>query len=143
MLEAAVKIIVCGGRNIGRTNPNATFLDAPQEILRATRERSFINDYLTRLHNEIQITEVNGGDEGGAERIGLHWALVNKIQWVVWKRKNSKETMLSRNIRMINDSKANLVIAFGGGESTYALLNEAKTRSIEVLEIRLPDNIES
>lgn len=134
-----MKVLICGGRNVGRTNPNATHLDAAAEITRATKERNFVSEYLSKLHNEKTITEVNGGNEGGAERLGTHWATVNSVQSVVWRRLNSKESVLTRNSRMLSGSKPDLVIAFGGGESTSLLLKEARDKGFQVIEVEIPD----
>ena len=134
-----MKVLVCGGRNVGRTNPNAAHRDAATEITRATKERNFVSDYLTKFHAEKSITEVNGGDEGGAERLGLHWAAVNKVPPVIWRRLNSKETTNARNLRMLTGSNPDLVIAFGSGESTSLLVKNAKEKHIQVLEVSIPE----
>lgn len=134
-----MKILVCGGRNLGRTNPNATHRDAAAEINRATKEKTYVSEYLTKLHKEKPITCVIAGDEGGAERIGLHWGLVNKVPCDPWKRLNSKETTIQRNIRMLSGVKPDLVIAFGSGESTTILLQEARKNGFQVIEVQIPD----
>ncbi len=134
-----MKVLICGGRNVGRTNPNATHRDAAAEITRASKEKQFVNDYLTKLHQENNTKVIIAGDEGGAERIGLHWALVNKIAASPFKRINSKETTIARNSRMLAESKPDIVIAFGNGESTTQLLKEAKEKGIQVIEIKIPE----
>lgn len=151
-----MKIIVCGGRNVGRTSPNAAHFHAAAEISRATDERNFVIQHLSKMHAETPITMVIAGDEGGAERIGLNWAVRNGIPVDVWTRKKSetvlskslgllretrssrRETMTERNSRMLAGSKPDLVIAFGGGESTRELLEQAKRLSIPVLEVLPP-----
>lgn len=133
-----MKILVCGGRNVGKTNPNATHMDAASEIQRATKERNFVSEYLSKFHGEKPITEVIGGDEGGAERLGLHWATVNKVNSIVWKRLNTKETTIARNSRMLNAGKPDLVIAFGSGQSTSILVKEAKEKGVQTLEVQIP-----
>jgi hypothetical protein len=134
-----MKVLVCGGRNVGKTNPNATHMDAPAEISRATKERNFVSEYLLKIHNEKPITEVIGGEEGGAERLGLHWAAVNKVNSIVWKRLNTKETTIARNSRMLNAGKPDLVIAFGSGQSTSVLVKEAKEKGVQTLQVQIPE----
>jgi hypothetical protein len=137
--EGGVKVLVCGNRNVGRTNPNATHLNAKAEIQRATNERTFVFDYLSTIHKEKSFTEVIGGDEGGAERLGLHWATVNKVSQKVWTRSSKKESVIDRNNRMLAGSIPDLVIAFGSGESTTILIGAAKEKGIQVLEVAIPD----
>ncbi len=134
-----MKVLVCGNRNVGRTNPNATHLNAKAEIQRATNERTFVFDYLSSIHKEKSFTEVIGGDEGGAERLGLHWATVNKIPQKLWNRTSKKESIIDRNKRMLAGSKPDLIIAFGSGVSTEILTGAAKEKGIQVVEVAMPD----
>lgn len=152
-----MKVLVCGGRNVGRTNPNTTLGHSGAEVTRATSERNFVSQYLTKIHSATPITQVIGGDEGGAERIGLNWAATNNIQTDVWARQkttagtvtkaldmlrkkntSSRETMAQRNSRMLSGSKPDLVVSFGGGDSSSELVKQAKQKGIEVIEVPLP-----
>jgi hypothetical protein len=135
----AVKVLVCGGRNIGRTSPNASHQNAKTEIQRATHERTFVFDYLSTLHKEKSFTEIIGGDEGGAERLGMHWAVVNKVPQRLYARTSKRETIIGRNKRMLAGSNPDLIIAFGSGVSTEILIGDAKEKGIQVIEVAIPD----
>lgn len=146
-----MKVLISGGRNVGRPSEGA-------DVARATQERKFVSDFLTNFHKAKPVSLVIAGNEGGAERLGLHWAALNKIPASVWERRtvtkekmvanvlgklagkrgSSSETTIKRNLRMLAGSQPDLIIAFGCGETTTALLEEAKKRGVEILEVKLP-----
>ncbi len=95
-------------------------------------------DKMTDLHAEKKFSEIIGGDDGGAERICTGWAKANGVPVTIFERKDRRESITDRNLRMLKASSPELVIAFGGGESTRALLSEAKNRGIPVVEIQMP-----
>lgn len=127
---------------------------------RASAERKFLIDYLSNLHNETPITLLVLGEEGGVGSIGLNWARVNKVSAMPWRRlKFPKSTLLNsltsfrkkerladftmetieaRNIRMLAGSQPDLVLAFGGGETTKLLVRAAKERGLKVVEVEMP-----
>jgi hypothetical protein len=133
-----MKVIICGGRNVGRTDPNALHLDAASEVKRATAARRFVTAKMDELHVEKQFGKIIAGNEGGAERLGITWAVFKRIPHRVFERKSRGETAVERNIRMLRESQPDLVIAFDGDESTTALLMEAKRLGVPALEIALP-----
>jgi YspA, cpYpsA-related SLOG family len=129
-----MKAIVCGGRNFGRTSANAAHLDASDQIKRASAERQFLMNKMSELHTEMKFCEITGGNEGGAERLGTRWAEINKIPVKIFERRNRRETIVERNSRMLAESSVELLIAFGTGESTTMLLNNAKKIGLAILE---------
>ncbi len=133
-----MQVIICGGRNVGRTNPKL-HLDAATEIKKATEQREFVVNKMDELHAEEPLRELIGGNEGGAERLGISWAAARGVPHQIYDRKNRRETTIARNIRMLRESQPDVVIAFGLGESTTALLMEAKRIGVRVLEIALPE----
>lgn len=134
-----MKALICGGGKVGRTDPSATGSRASLELRRASAERRFLSDRLDELHSGKKFTEIVAGNEGGAERLGAQWATANNIPVRVFDRKkSSREDIIQRNLRMLDESQPELVIAFGGGESTKALLAEANRRGVAVMEIDLP-----
>jgi hypothetical protein len=135
-----MRVIICGGRNVGRTDPNALHLDAASEIKRASAARRFVSAKMDELHVEKPFGEIIAGNEGGAERLGISWAVFKRIPHKVFERKNRKETTFERNIRMLRESQPDLIIAFGGDESTTALLMEAKRLGVPAVEIALPQS---
>jgi hypothetical protein len=134
-----MRAIVCGGRNVGRTDPNALHLGAATEIKKAGAARTFVLEMMDELHADRSFSEIIGGNEGGAERLGISWAASRRIPVNVFERKSRRETTIHRNLRMLRASKPDLIIAFGGGESTQVLLKEAHKLGVPVLEIALPE----
>jgi hypothetical protein len=133
-----MRAIVCGGRNIGRTNFDAIHLDASAEIKRASEERSFVANKMAALHAENQFHLLTGGNEGGAERLALLWGSNNGVPLLIVHRRSEGETVIERNLRMLRESAPELVIAFGGAESTKALIDAAMAAGIRVLRFELP-----
>lgn len=134
-----MRALVCGGRNIGRTDPRKQSLEAGDEIRRATTVRKFVSETLDSLHAEKIFCEIIGGDEGGAERLGISWAVANQIPRKIFTRANRTETTIKRNLRMLRESSPDLIIAIGGGESTTALLAEARRLGVPVIELAPPE----
>lgn len=156
-----MKILVCGGSFVGRATPESGGDITPKEMARATYERKFVSDYLDKMHAATPITQLIGGKEGGAERIGLHWARVNQIPISEWnRRKFPKLSLLSpmkllgkktrsshhtlesreaRNARMLAGSQADLVLAFSGGPTTKILVDDARNKGLRVVEIEIPE----
>jgi hypothetical protein len=155
-----MKILVCGNHKIGKTSAATPHHLAGEDTHLASQQRVFVYDYLSRLHELSTITRVFGGDEGGAERLGLHWAKMNNIPSTTIKRlkfepsKTSKivarllggrlsaekETTVERNQRMLDEAMPDLVVAFGTGKYTERLVQDARDRGIEVLEVEAPAN---
>ncbi len=133
-----MKALICGGRNVGRTDPSTGSLQAGPELKKASAERKFVSDKMQELHQGNQFRRIVAGNEGGAERLGAQWAVANSVPVEIVKRKNSRESVTQRNRRILDDAAPELVVAFGAGESTKALLAEAKRRGIAVMEIDLP-----
>ncbi|MGJ0509312.1 MAG: hypothetical protein ACR652_19750 [Methylocystis sp.] len=134
-----MKAIVCGGRNVGRARQTTTGVDAGGEIRRASAERKFVADKMSELHAAQPFTRIVGGNEGGAERLATHWATINGVPMSSVERRNSRETTIQRNMRMLKEHAPELVVAFGGGESTEALLAEAQRTGVAVLRIDIPE----
>jgi len=145
---------------IGQVDQGLSGKAAAESMNRATAERKFILEYLSTLHNENPITLLVVGEEGGVGSIGLNWARVNKVQALPWRRlKFPKSTLLNslksirkkersadyvmetveaRNARMLAGSNPELVLAFGGGETTKILVQAAKEKGLNVIEIEMP-----
>lgn len=129
--------LVCGGRLVGRVDP-VFGSGTAAAINKASVERRFVFQKLDELHSEKKFSFLIAGNEGGAERLGIQWAANKAIPFNSYGRKHKRETTIERNVRMLGASKPALVIAFGGGQSTNALIGEAKRLGIEVLEFTLP-----
>lgn len=141
-----MRVIVCGGRNVGRTSHSATLQDDRSEVQRATRERAFVATTLSSLHAERGFSHIIAGDEGGAERLGLSWASVNEIPTTIYVRERShfgKETIDQRNARMLSSSNPELIVAIGTGASTARLLEIAERIGLPVVRITMPAQLPS
>jgi hypothetical protein len=133
-----MKALICGGRNVGRTNPNAVYLDAAKEIQRASEERKFVIEKLAELYRAGKFSSVIGGKEGGAERLATHWAAINGIPVEIIVRRSGRETIERRNMRMLDEGRPELLIALGGGPGTQSLIAEARRRGIMAIEVDIP-----
>lgn len=159
-MDMPVKLLVCGSRKIGKTSSTTPIHLARKDTEYASRQRTYVYDYLSRLHDSYLITQIIGGDEGGAERLGLHWARMNNVPGLAIKRlklqptKSEKfialltgrspsprrETMLDRNQRMLAETQPDLVVAFGNSVTTGQLIQNARDLGIDVLEVEVPIN---
>ncbi len=131
-----MKVLVCGGRNVGRPSDQVERSLAAREIARAGAERDFVADTLSFLHREKPFSLVIGGEEGGAERLGMQWAQRSCIPTRAFTRKRGllqTEVIGDRNLRMLLEGKPDLIVCFGEGENTSRMLRSAKSAGIEAL----------
>lgn len=129
-----MKVIVCGGRNVGRPSSDA-------EIRRATAERDFVFKTLEALHLEKGFSLLIAGNEGGAERLGLAWANRNNIPTQPYGRERRvfrKETIDERNLRMFKSEHPALVISFGTGETTMRIISLAERLGVQTIQVEIP-----
>lgn len=155
-----MRVIVCGGRGIGQVDPCLTRKSSSLELTRASAERKFIMDYLSRLHSETPLTLLITAEEGVIASICMNWAAMNKVATMPWRRlkfpKSSinnfitslvkkkqptdyvMESFEARNARMIADSHAEMVLAFGGGNTTRLLVKAAIEKGFDVVEVEIP-----
>ena len=160
-----MNIIVCGGRTIGRVDPNLTGKAASQEMKRASAERKFVMDYLTSLHSEAPFTLLITAEESVIASISLNWAAINKVPTMAWRRSKFPKSSLvnlmtsfvkkersadyvmesfeARNARMLAGSQADMVLAFGGGNTTRLLVEAARIKGISVVEVEVPAYLET
>ncbi len=156
-----MQVLVCGSRTVGQVSPGLTGPAAAKDLSRASFERKFVTGYLSRLHEKTPITLLIGGEEGGAGSVGLNWARANNIETMGWRRlkfpksallasltsfgkkKRSSdyvmETFEARNARMLEGCQPELILAFGGGESTRLMLELAREKGVRVIEIEIPE----
>lgn len=149
--------MVCGRRHIGFIDPKCRHCKYRKDLCSAERERNFVFESLSNLHNEHPIAEIISGNESGIEQLALRWATENQVPHQVWKRQLSQEglltksihilsgrkmgqqeTKLSKYIRMLEQSNPELVVSLGGGASAFAVIKAAKKKEISVMEIDLP-----
>lgn len=91
--------LICGGRNVGRATRTDTN-SAQSAVERATAQRNFVTATLDRLHQEEPFSKIIGGEEGGAERLGIHWAVTHKVTSQIFQREKKllrTEDIFQRN----------------------------------------------
>lgn len=115
-----MKVLVCGGRD---------FSDA-----------AWLSVVLIEANKMRKINTIVHGAARGADSIAGAWAQLNSIteeQYPAdWKR-DGKAAGPIRNIKMLAESKPDLVIAFPGGKGTAHMVKIAREKSIPVVEADL------
>lgn len=136
-----MRVIISGGKNIGRAPSRGASADLSAGITRASNERAFVLQKLSELHAEMGFTLVMGGEQGGAERLGMTWARMNDIPTLMFQRERKlfrEETSQERLARMLSTGKADLVVAIGGAKLAEELVRSAGEKALRVLPIDLP-----
>ncbi len=113
-----MRVLVCGGRDFDDAN--------------------FIHSELDRLHGQHAFTTLIEGDARGVDRIAGEWAHARGIELVEfpadWKNEG-RHAALIRNLRMLNDGRPDLVVAFPGGGGTWYTCSHAEKLGIAVLKV--------
>lgn len=117
---AAMRVLVCGGRDYGDT------------------ERAFaVLDELRRGISHDAMTIICGG-ANGADRLAWDWCISRRVPLdnypAEWK-KFGKSAGPIRNQKMIDEGKPDLVVAFPGGRGTADMIARAKSAGVEVREV--------
>ena len=98
----------------------------------------FVYETLDKFHAKTPISVVIEGGAEGADRCARLWANANVIVTFEypadWKAYGKKAGYL-RNIRMRDEGKPDVVIAFPGGKGTQMMVDLAKEKNIPVLTI--------
>ncbi len=156
-----MRVLVSGRSDIGETNPFAHLKHYKSEISRASSQRKFVYAYLSKFHLLNPITELISGNEGGAEEIGIHWAIINSVPTVMWNTliyepsmliqsfklligrklnsRSNKESINERNKRMMIGSHPDIVLIFSGDQATVEIAQCARDRGLEIVEVEVPD----
>ena len=119
--EDELKVLVCGGRDFDDT--------------------TFIHSELDRLHAQYDFCTVIEGDARGVDRIAGEWARSRGIELIEfpadWKNEG-RHAALIRNLRMLNEGRPYLVVAFPGGGGTWHTCSHAEKMGIAVLKVDQP-----
>lgn len=113
-----MRVLVCGGR-------------AYTDIVR-------VFSVLDKLHREAGVDCIIEGGAKGADRLAKEWAgqasvLVETFE-ADWENQGSFAGP-SRNKRMLEEGRPDLVIAFPGGRGTADMVRKARRAGVEVVEI--------
>lgn len=112
-----MKVLVCGGRD---------FLDG-----------TFVDKTLAAVHQQRQITRIIHGGARGADTLAGLWANRQRIDESVypadWKA-HGKAAGSIRNVRMLEESEPDMVVAFPGGTGTAHMVALARAAGLYVME---------
>ena len=117
-----MRLCVCGGRTFGA----------------AQGERLKVYTTLAEIHATTPISVLINGGATGADEVARRWADLNGVEcftftanWRVYGRAAGP----TRNGRMLNEGKPDLVVAFKGGRGTADCVRQARAKGIKVREI--------
>lgn len=108
-----MKIIVCGGRDYDDYNR--------------------VSQVLWELYESYKFTTVVQGGARGADMLGRRWALENGFPVVEYEARWHKFGNLAgpiRNQEMLDESGAQVVVAFPGGAGTWDMIKRAKNKGV-------------
>lgn len=112
-----MRVLVCGGRK---------FCDA-----------ALLFWTLDRLHEIHGFSALIHGAQTGADLLGASWALYNDLEilsfpaeWTIYGRRAGP----IRNLRMLNEGKPDLVVAFRGNAGTLNMIRQARDRRIRTIK---------
>ncbi len=113
-----MRVVVCGGRAFGDVD--------------------FIFKELDKLHAQHAFRVLIEGDARGVDRIAGEWARLRSVPLVEfpadWKREG-RHAALIRNLRMLQEGKPDLVVAFPGGNGTWYTCSHAEKLGIAVIKV--------
>jgi hypothetical protein len=132
------RVLVCGGRDYGRKWTGAQWDDDERQIDRLFEVLDKALQAATLAGKTF--TLVHGGARGADSLSGL-WASMRKEHVEVrvyeadWKT-HGKRAGPIRNIKMLDEEKPRVVIAFPGGAGTANMIKLAKDKGIPVLHVK-------
>jgi YspA, cpYpsA-related SLOG family len=111
-----LRFIICGGRG---------YADA-RSLFKA----------LDVLHAKVGVSLLIHGDAKGADRLAEQWAKKRGVPYrafpAYWKRDGERRAGPLRNQRMLDEGKAEGVVAFPGGTGTADMVARALRAGLEV-----------
>lgn len=135
MTTISKRVLVCGGRDFGRTREEYNFIF--YTLNRVFEERQWIHGdasdgyWLPDVH-------IISGEADGVDSVATDYAVVNWTGYsgypANWDR-DGKAAGPIRNQQMLVEGKPDLVIAFPGGRGTADMVRRAKAAGVEVIEI--------
>jgi len=79
MSSTGVRVLICGGRHVGRVPSDCAPSQVNVRIVRATDEQRRLQTLLRDLHANSRIEVLMHFDLRGAERLSAHWATISGI----------------------------------------------------------------
>ena len=114
-----MKILVTGGRDYA--------------------DYEYLSGVLDGIHSLTGIDMIIEGGARGADSLARKWAITNYIPFKTYEadwKKYGKSAGHKRNRRMLDDSKADMVVAFSGGVGTAGMVAYAWENLVPVLDKR-------
>jgi predicted Rossmann-fold nucleotide-binding protein len=114
-----MRVLVCGGRDY--------------------QDWERVKAVLGKFHDEAGIDVIIEGGAAGADRLAREWARMEGAADVEtfeadWEHQGNFAGP-TRNARMLNEGRPDLVIAFPGGRGTADMVRKARKAGVEVVEI--------
>jgi hypothetical protein len=110
MSWTSVRVLICGGRHVGRVPSDCPPLQVNERIFRATDEQRRLQAALQSLHAESRIEVLLHLDLRGAERLSAHWATIAGIP--VKSLKSASSQSLNACRALLTAEKVNLLLQF-------------------------------
>lgn len=113
-----MRVLVCGGRDYSDFDKVA--------------------DVLNGLRNEGKLSVVIQGGAFGADALAKGHAATLKVPCITFRAewgKYGKRAGYLRNVRMLEEGKPDMVVAFPGGRGTAMMIQIAKEAGVPVMEI--------
>lgn len=115
-----MKVLVCGGRDYDN--------------------KELVNDVLLQVYRDMCFTTIVQGGARGADRLAKDWAILNGIpveeykpDWATF----GKAAGIVRNQEMLDESEAQVVVAFPGGNGTFDMMRRAQQKpGVELIVVK-------
>lgn len=132
-IQRNMKVLVCGGRNASTRKDYGWFCEHMYSVASC---KFPIEEFIPPQKYAVEL--ISGGARG-IDTFARRWAFddagVDFHEFPADWEKYGKSASPIRNIKMLDEGKPDLVIAFPGGSGTAHCVREAKKRGIEVIEI--------
>lgn len=148
-----MRVLICGGRTFGllkRRKDNTWEPEGEKQYLFGQgwlqkRFEEYLPDPSTPDNKYGELTVIQGGAKGG-DTIGHDFAVVNWLGMEEYRAewdKHGKKAGILRNLRMRDEGKPDLVIAFPGGTGTAHMIKIAREAGIPVEEVKYETQVET
>lgn len=130
-----IKVLVCGGRDFGATEQEYHFIARTLNTI--FFDKGWIHapdEYGNWLPDVVIISgEARGVDRAAASYASTNWTGYEGYP-ADWETHGKKAGIL-RNVRMLEEGKPDLVVAFPGGRGTAHMVKIAKEAGVPVIEV--------
>lgn len=128
--------VICGGRSYGLVPPALEPRDHYEAL--AQREQARLVQVLDAALTRLGLDRIAVGDATGADALAAAWAEGRAIPFTVfvadWSALGNAAGP-ARNLRMLNDTKPDFVIAFPGSKGTRNCCSLAEKAGIKIYRV--------